>query len=296
MSQCIYILKFQAELENVRSITFPVESDWEVDVALPGDVASTHREGLMVSASDEAPFSRARGSANLVFRLDDESPVPAALNVVKRITQSGGDIIEGGYFARHDKHPNPVVALEAFDAQVTGWKLRQGYTVTSTSGNVWEDCDFTGGEWMEVDPETNDPVSILSMKTSVQEFRHAYEVGVPNERTGMQVELFLRGVHSPTVKPGSPKLVGSKKEQKELESKIKRAMKEQGKLEVEEDWMLDAALTDEEEEENEQDSQTAALRKKMEAKALKLERQKHGKQRAKQEKKAQRAKHEFYDD
>ena len=158
----VQIVKFKAELENVKTFSIPEDHEWCFDIVIPstGEV----RENVKFLVQDEVEVPNSRGIANLVIKVDRN--VHATLTV-----ESLPKIIKSEISSDDSGSQVPVLAVDCRGCEIQAWKPTGFYTVIAPSGTRFEEVELESREWYDVDPETNEPVSITNVETSIDAHR-----------------------------------------------------------------------------------------------------------------------------
>lgn len=153
----VYLLNFQATLENVAEICFMLDSiEWCLDVAEPtGDGI---RPRITFSSKDVVELHNSRGVAN--FALKWEGAMKQAyltMMEVKNVTQNV-------YTAANSEAWVPIVAFDSRGLQPTACHSPNlGITVISTGGQKFEHADFSDDEWCDYDQNAEQSVGVYNI-------------------------------------------------------------------------------------------------------------------------------------
>ncbi len=159
LDMVVFVIKASAELDNVESLEFPADHDWCIDLYLTG--SGETRERVTVSRAKEVEILNSRGTANLVVKVDKTF---ATVNVeeIPKLTKSS---------ITESRAATPLIAFECRGCEITKWHPTGFFTVTSSDGSRFDEVDLGEGEWCEVDPETNLPVSILDLTSVIETYK-----------------------------------------------------------------------------------------------------------------------------
>ena len=158
------LIKACIELDNVETLEFPEDHEWCVDVFLPG--SGEVRENVVLSRSEDLEIPNSRGTANVVIKVDKNIYATIKIEDVPKVTTrsiSAADAENGKYV--------PLLGVDCRGCELKAWKPTGFYTATSPDGKVFDEVDLQNGEWYDVDPETNLPVSVMSIKSQIDVYR-----------------------------------------------------------------------------------------------------------------------------
>jgi hypothetical protein len=157
----IQLVHVTCEIENLHSFVIPEDHEFIFDVELS---SSEIRQNVKFTLLNEEEIPNSRGVANLIFKIDKNAyaSIKAELlpKTVKRELNSDDSNREVA-----------VLALDCRGCEVRAWKPTGFYRAVSAQGTVFDDVDLSTGEWYDVDPETNEPVSITNVRTSIDVYR-----------------------------------------------------------------------------------------------------------------------------
>jgi hypothetical protein len=160
----LQVIKVKLDMDNIESFSVPEDHIWNLNVVFPS--TGETRSGVQLSTNEEVDIPNSRGTANLVIRV--EKNVYATLkidatskSVKPEVTEEDS---EKGRFV-------PLLAIECRGCEIESWAPTGYYRVTSRSGHVFEEVDLSQGEWYEVDPETNEPVSLVSIESRIERLK-----------------------------------------------------------------------------------------------------------------------------
>lgn len=160
----LQLLKVLPELENVKTLEIPTDHIWCLDIELLG--TGELRESVILCRDEMVEVPSSRGTANLILKVDNNQYATISIiddpNKVK--TSISSEDSESGRYVG-------VVAFDCRGCLVKSWRPTGFYTVRTPNGTEFTEVDLQSGEWYDVDPSTNQPVSIMSVKYEIEQFR-----------------------------------------------------------------------------------------------------------------------------
>lgn len=160
----LQLLKVLPDSDNVEEFEIPQDHIWCVDVEVFGTGEVREAVGIRRDEIHEVPSSR--GTANLILKVDTNHYATISIidtpNLTKAVV-SVEDISRGVHTA--------VVAFDCRGCSIKSWRPTGFYTVRTPNGTEFTEVDLQTGEWYDVDTETNQPVSIMSVKYEIEQFR-----------------------------------------------------------------------------------------------------------------------------
>lgn len=160
----VQLIELKLDMENIKSFTIPDDHIWKLDLVFPSTGDS--RSGINLSPSEEVEIPNSRGTANLVLRIDKNVCATLKIQPLPKIVRNGitDEESEKGQFV-------PVLAVECRGCEIQSWTPTGYYQVATLSGSIFDEVDLSAGEFYDVDPETNEPVSIISFKSKIVVYR-----------------------------------------------------------------------------------------------------------------------------
>ena len=156
----VQLLCLKCDLDNIDSFSIPEDHEWILNVNVGGEL----REGVRFSTQNEVEIPNSRGTANLVIKIDKNAYASITVEPLPKIVRTEFGSEDAG-------KPVPLLAVDCRGCEIEGWAATGFYTAKSVSGTVFENVDLSEKEWYDVDIETNEPVSITNVETSVQSHR-----------------------------------------------------------------------------------------------------------------------------
>lgn len=154
----VYLLNFQATLENVSEVHFFVDAlEWCLDVS--ESAGEGVRQRVTFSRHDTVELVNSRGVANFAVKWEG-SMKQSYLNVVdvKNVTRAS-------YCADDSEKWVAILALDCRGLQPTACHSPSfGIAVTSTSGKRFQDVDFSENEWCDYDETSAQSVGVYDVK------------------------------------------------------------------------------------------------------------------------------------
>ena len=160
----VQVIKVLPELDNIESLDFPSDHEWSIDVEVSG--LGEIKESVLISRQNEVEVPSSRGTANLVFKVDKNHHATISVVDIPKVTKST--------IQREDADSGKYTAVIGFDCrgcEVKAWIPTGFYKARTPSGFEFDEVDLASGEWYDVEPESNLPVGILSVKYKIETFR-----------------------------------------------------------------------------------------------------------------------------
>ena len=159
-----FLLRIRAEMEGVASFSVPASTQWDLDVKQPaGDET---RRGVVVDPDDEQEVPNSKnGTAHFMIKWPGEKQ-----HAYLKIVSLGGP--KGPVRDCQSSDDTGMVAIAAFECrglEPVRWTPTGPHHATATSGTVYDDVAFRGGDdWCEYDEKSGD--SLVVGKDIAHEF------------------------------------------------------------------------------------------------------------------------------
>jgi hypothetical protein len=157
----LQLIKISCELDNLDSFEVPEDHDFIFDIELG---ISELRKNVKFTVQTEEEIPNSRGVANIVLKIDKNSFASIRAEPLPKIVKRELCFSDSGKYVA-------LLALECRGCEVKAWKPTGYYKATTSHGTVFEEVDLSSGEWYDVDKETNEPVSITNVQTSIEVYR-----------------------------------------------------------------------------------------------------------------------------
>jgi hypothetical protein len=157
----VQLLTITCDLEGVRSFSVPDSHEWTLDIVIGHDEV---RENIKLCRNDCVDIPNSRGIANIVLNIERGRYATISVEQIR-------DIVRTDISSDDSGRDVPLLAVECRGCTISAWKPTGFYTVVTESGSVFDEVDLSEKEWYDVDPETNEPISITNVRTSIETYR-----------------------------------------------------------------------------------------------------------------------------
>jgi hypothetical protein len=152
-----FVLQLSCELDGVASIA-PHGEDMQYTVDFQQSGGSEVKEGVVVSMDEEVDPGNGSDSCHAVLRWGGKTTSSVTLMQIPGVTRAITGDDSGS--------PVPLIAMECRGCEPIAWSVGDGWTVTVTGGQTFEDVDLSE-DWSEFDEGTGEPVMVSEVATSV---------------------------------------------------------------------------------------------------------------------------------
>ena len=152
-----FVLQLSCELEGVASIA-PRGEDMQYTVNFQQSGGSEVKEGVVVSMDEQVDPGNGSDMCHAVLRWGGKTTSSITLMQIDGVTRDVSADDSGS--------PVPLIAMECRGCEPIAWSVGDGWKVTLTSGQTFEDVNLSE-DWTEFDEGTNEPVMVTEISTSV---------------------------------------------------------------------------------------------------------------------------------
>jgi hypothetical protein len=154
------LLSLKCELDNIESLSVPEDHEWILNVNVGGEL----RQGVRFSTQNDIEIPNSRGTTNLVIKMDKNAYASITVEALQKTVKTEITSEDSGKSV-------PLLAVDCRGCDIESWTATGFYSARTPSGTVFDTVDLSEKEWYDVDTETNEPVSITNVETSVQSHR-----------------------------------------------------------------------------------------------------------------------------
>jgi hypothetical protein len=158
----VQLIQISCDLENLESFRIPVDHEWTFDLRLTSDDEVC--KNVTLTTEDVQGIPNSRGSANLILSAGKNNYATITVEALPKV-------VNAEFGANESGKQVVVLALDCRGCEIIAWKPTGFYEAVSTAGTTFGEVDLSECEWYDVDPETNEPVSITNVVTSIVNYK-----------------------------------------------------------------------------------------------------------------------------
>lgn len=153
----VFVLSLSAETEGIASIEgLGEEMQYTVDFQQSG--GSEVKAGVVVSLDETIDPGGGGTECHALLKWGGKTQSTITMMEIPGVTRAFAEADSGS-------EPVPLIAMECRGCEPIAWAVGEGWKVTVTSGQVFEDVDLSE-DWTEFDEGTGEPVMISEIASS----------------------------------------------------------------------------------------------------------------------------------